>query len=59
VANWHNRMPVILDREEIDSWLAQSDRMLLEAMLDPFPPHRMDAKAVSPKLNRAEYEGPI
>jgi hypothetical protein len=33
--------------------------MLLEAMLDPFPPHRMDAKAVSPKLNRADYEGPI
>lgn len=59
VANWHNRMPVILDREEIDSWLAQSDRVLLEAMLDAFPPHRMDAKAVSPKLNRSDYEGPV
>ncbi|MEZ5830026.1 MAG: SOS response-associated peptidase [Dongiaceae bacterium] len=58
VSNWHNRMPVIFDREEIDSWLAQSDRMLLEAMLDPFPAHRMDAKAVSTKINNSAYEGP-
>ena len=59
VGNWHTRMPVILDREEIDGWLAQSDRLLLEAMLDPFPPHRMDAKAVSPRLNSSAYEGPV
>jgi putative SOS response-associated peptidase YedK len=59
VANWYNRMPVILDREEIDNWLAQSDRILLEAMLDPFPAHRMDAKTMSPKINNSAYEGPI
>jgi len=59
VRNWHNRMPVILDREEIDNWLAQSDRMLLEAMLDPFPAHRMDSKAVSAKMNSSSYEGPV
>jgi putative SOS response-associated peptidase YedK len=59
VRSWHNRMPVILDREEIDNWLAQSDRVLLEAMLDPFPAHRMDAKAVTTKLNNSAYEGPV
>jgi putative SOS response-associated peptidase YedK len=52
-------MPVILDREEIDNWLAQSDRTLLEAMLNQFPAHRMDAKAVSARLNNAAYEGPL
>lgn len=58
-SNWHNRMPVILDRSEIDGWLAQSDRLLLEAMLDSFPAHRMDAKAVSTRLNNSAYEGPV
>jgi hypothetical protein len=28
-------------------------------MLDPFPAHRMDAKAVSPKINSSRYEDPI
>jgi len=59
VKNWYNRMPVILDREEIDNWLAQSDRMLLEAMLDAFPAHRMDARAVSTRLNNSAFEGPV
>lgn len=59
VHNWSATMPVILDREEIDNWLAQSDRTLLEAMLDPFPAHRMDAKAVSPRINNSAYEGPL
>jgi putative SOS response-associated peptidase YedK len=57
VKNWNNSMPVILDREEIDNWLAQSDRTLLVAMLDSFPAHRMDAKAVSPRINSSAYEG--
>jgi putative SOS response-associated peptidase YedK len=59
VRNWYNRMPVILDRGEIDNWLAQSDRVLLEAMLDPFPAHRMDARAVSTRLNHSDFEGPL
>jgi putative SOS response-associated peptidase YedK len=59
VRTWSSSMPVILDREEIDNWLAQSDRALLEAMLDPFPAHRMDAKAVSTRLNNSAYEGPV
>jgi putative SOS response-associated peptidase YedK len=56
---WSNRMPVILDREEIDDWLAHSDRTLLQAMLDPFPAHRMDAQGVSIRLNNSDYEGPV
>ena len=59
VANWHNRMPVIIDRDHVDAWLSATDPAAREAMLAPFPAHRMDALAVSPKMNSARYDGPV
>jgi len=59
VTQWHNRMPVILDRDHVDAWLTESDSALCQAMLAAFPAHRMDAVAVSPKMNSSRYEGPV
>ena len=49
----HNRMPVILDAEDYDGWLAGEDIPLI-----PFPPERMTARPISTYVNNARNEGP-
>ncbi len=55
----HNRMPVILPREQQDAWLDPStglDRVL--AMLRPYPAAEMAAHPVSKFVNSAAAHGP-
>jgi putative SOS response-associated peptidase YedK len=44
-------MPVILEPEDYDAWLAAADTAIPQAMLRPFPPHLMTAYPVSKRVN--------
>lgn len=56
----HERMPVILNPEEYESWLdpLNSDTELLKNMLRPFPTDQMSTMRVSDNVSKAENEGP-
>jgi putative SOS response-associated peptidase YedK len=56
----HDRMPVILNPDDYDTWLnpAIDDRATLEVLLAPFPVERMSARPVSTFVNDARHEGP-
>jgi putative SOS response-associated peptidase YedK len=56
----HNRMPVILRREDEGQWLDASRIPFVEAktMLEPYPDELMDAHDVSPIVNSAKYDDP-
>jgi len=51
VADIHNRMPVILKPEDEDSWLMETDETLLNSLLIPYSAGRMEAYAISKKVN--------
>ena len=54
----HNRMPVILRREDEEQWLdvsgAQFDKA--RSVLEPYPPEQMDAHDVSTLVNKPEND---
>src|SRR5262245_56327650 len=56
----HNRMPVILHREDEEQWLDTSRTSFGEAqlLLKPYPDELMDAHDVSTIVNSAKYDGP-
>ena len=56
----HNRMPVILRREDEEQWLDASRTPFVKAksLLKPYPEELMDAHDVSPIVNSAKYDGP-
>jgi putative SOS response-associated peptidase YedK len=56
----HNRMPVILSREDEEQWLDASRTPFSKAksVLKPHPDELMDAHDVSPIVNSAKYDGP-
>ena len=56
----HNRMPVILRREDEEEWLDVSRTRFGKArsLLKPHPAELMDAYDVSPLVNSAKYDGP-
>jgi putative SOS response-associated peptidase YedK len=56
----HNRMPVILGREESDLWLQEGERDpdALLALLKPYPAELMEAYAVSKSVNSPRFNGP-
>ena len=56
----HNRMPVILCREDEEQWLDASRTSFVKAksLLKPYPEELMDAHDVSPIVNSAKYDGP-
>jgi putative SOS response-associated peptidase YedK len=56
----HNRMPVILQPTDYDTWLDPdvNDPARLGRMLRPFPERQMAAHAVSTFVSRAGNEGP-
>ena len=56
----HNRMPVILRREDEEQWLDASRTPFTKArsLLEPLPGKLMDAHDVSPIVNSAKYDGP-
>jgi putative SOS response-associated peptidase YedK len=54
----HNRMPVILPKDDYDAWLNSSDENELQEMLKPYPDSRMKAYKVSDMVNSVKAEGP-
>jgi len=58
VADLHNRMPVILDPDDCDTWLTAADTAILQAMLQPFPAQLMQAYPVSTKVNSPKNDTP-
>jgi putative SOS response-associated peptidase YedK len=58
VAAIHNRMPVILRREDEDVWLdKQTDQARLRALMTPYPAHLMETFPVSRAVNNPVNEG--
>jgi putative SOS response-associated peptidase YedK len=59
-ATLHDRMPIILDPRNYDTWLnpANDDTTSLQKLLVPFPAERMTVRAVSTLVNSARNEGP-
>ena len=51
VAQFHNRMPVILDRTNCWEWLADEAEAELSRLLAPFPAEAMQTHAVSTLVN--------
>jgi putative SOS response-associated peptidase YedK len=52
VAQYHDRMPAILRREDIDAWLDPNSLMATAlALLKPFPADTMEARPVKPLVN--------
>ena len=55
----HDRMPLILHREDYDRWLDANARPEeLEPLLRPFPSAEMELREVSTHVNNARNEGP-
>ncbi|RDE14783.1 MAG: hypothetical protein C4K47_03630 [Candidatus Thorarchaeota archaeon] len=56
----HNRMPVILSRDEYDMWLTKEkvDSSVLKALLDSYPSIDMEVFSVSSFVNNPSNEGP-
>ena len=56
----HDRMPVIIPKNDYDSWL--NPEMLgqetFQSLLQPYPSHEMVFFPVNPKVNKATYENP-
>jgi len=59
VGQLHDRMPVLLDADDWDAWLADGTAgQALRALLHPAPPEALDVYAVSPAVNNVRNEGP-
>ncbi len=56
LAQYHNRMPVLLRGEAMGGWLHGDSRAGLEALLRPYPAEEMTAYAVSRLVNRASVD---
>jgi putative SOS response-associated peptidase YedK len=56
----HNRMPVILRKEDYDFWLSPDEQPVpaLQALLKPFDPDAMTAYPVSKMVNRPNNDVP-
>ena len=56
----HNRMPVILRREDEEQWLDvyRTTFAKAQSLLKPLPAESMDTHDVSPIVNSAKYDGP-
>ena len=56
----HERMPVVLDYDRYDLWLDRStpDIADLTELLFPYPAEGLEVYPVSPKVNRADGDGP-
>lgn len=56
----HHRMPVILDDQDLQTWLDPDNQDLekLKSMLDPFPMEQMHAYVVSDVVNNSRNDLP-
>jgi putative SOS response-associated peptidase YedK len=53
----HDRMPVMLEEAEEDTWLSGDVADAMD-VLDPYPPERLEAYPVSKRVNNPENEEP-
>jgi len=59
VSKYHNRMPVILDKDARWTWLEQGmDKSILRNLLAPYPADKMKCYAVSRAVNSPENDRP-
>jgi putative SOS response-associated peptidase YedK len=60
MAQLHNRMPVILDDEDLDEWLdpTQRDPVRLQGLLVPCPAEELKTYPVSNLVNKVGNDGP-
>lgn len=59
VSLYHDRMPVILDRDQFDTWLdPRRDGSNLVSLLAPYPEDPMHVYPVDPVVNNPRFEGP-
>jgi putative SOS response-associated peptidase YedK len=60
VAPLHNRMPVILHRDDEEEWLSRdiNDGHAVEHLLQPYPAGAMEAHPVSRAVNNVRNDGP-
>ena len=58
LATVHDRMPVILQREDYDRWLDPTNQDIddLESLLVPYPSDEMNVEEVSPVINNARND---
>ncbi|MFA6949657.1 MAG: SOS response-associated peptidase [Lentimicrobiaceae bacterium] len=54
----HDRMPVILDKGNINTWLNQDNDRDLKMLLKPYASNKMKKYRVSKEVNKATAEGP-
>jgi len=54
----HNRMPVILDKEQEELWLADSSPAQLFSVLKPYDTASMCAHEISSRINSPEHDSP-
>ena len=55
----HDRMPVVLEKDDLVEWLApQTGLKLALAMLGPYPSEKMVAYPVNSVVNNARHDGP-
>jgi len=55
----HDRMPVVLEKENLAEWLGlQTEFKLALAMLGPYPSEKMVAYPVNSVVNNARHDGP-
>lgn len=54
----HNRMPVILKKENYDEWLNEDKEQNLNKLLKPYPSDEMKKYRVAEKINSTSSEGP-
>ena len=56
VAQVHNRMPVILDKDTCWKWLEAKDLSKLQTMLAPYPAEKMHSYSVGRYVNNLAYD---
>ncbi|MDP1622396.1 MAG: SOS response-associated peptidase [Bacteroidales bacterium] len=54
----HDRMPVILHRDDEQRWIAQQPDPSLVDLLKPYPPDMMEARPVSKLVNSVKHDTP-
>ncbi len=56
--NIHNRMPVILAKNDEKAWLNETDTDFLQSLLKPFPAKQMTAYSISKLVNYPKNDSP-
>lgn len=60
ICELHNRMPVILDPSDYDTWLSQEyDQNFLLDLCEPLASEKMQSYPVDPRMNNVSFESPI